>query len=83
VIDEQETAGFEALFKVSDGLLLLTLIAEIVWHVSEGVTQTDNGIEASLNDRARSQIIIECQPVGLLDDCAKKGRKEECVISYQ
>jgi hypothetical protein len=47
VVDQQETARLDALFKVSDCLLLFALIAKVVCHVGEGISEANDSVESS------------------------------------
>lgn len=67
VINQQQAAGFNALFKVLNRLDLLALIAVIVQQVSEGVPQANDRVEA-IADQVLD-VVVQRQPVGLLNNC--------------
>ena len=74
VVDQEHAAGSQALLEVANGRLLLALVAVVVVHVGERVAKANNGIESIPNQGF--DVVVERQPVGLLDDCVgDKGRE--------
>lgn len=67
VVDQQHSAGTQALFKVTNRRLLLALVPETVVHVGERVAQANHGVESVANERL--DVVVQSQPVGLLNHC--------------
>lgn len=76
VIYQEDSSRSQALLEVTNGCLLLALVSKTVVHVGEGVSQADDGVEALADDRL--DIIVQRQPVGLLDDC--NGKEEQVIL---
>lgn len=48
VVDQQKTSWFYALFEIGQCLFLFALIAKTVQQMGEGVSQANDGVEASV-----------------------------------
>lgn len=72
VVNQQDTAGPQALFKVADRLLLLPLVPVVVLHVRERVAQTDDRVEA-VGEHVSLDVVVQRQPVGLFNHCGCRG----------
>jgi len=57
----------QALFEITNGLLVFPLIPETVHQMGKGVSQADHSIETILN--VILDVVVQSQPVGLLNNC--------------
>lgn len=74
VVNEKHAAGFDALLKVSDCLFLFTLVAKVISHVCEWVSQANHCIKSTTNQIF--DIIIKRQPIGFFNNYANKSKQE-------